>query len=386
MEAYLISRKLALVISTLASPGGAERVAAALANYWCESGVEVVILTFDEAGSSRFYRVAERVRVISLGGRGNSRNLIHGGISNLRRILAVRSALVDLSPDVVLSFGDTTSTVTLAASRGLAMPVIAADRTSPAHAPITALWRILRDATYRVCDRLIVQTSSARDYYVDRGVRAVDVIPNPVSRSISRKTRPSANTVVAAGRFTREKGFDLLIQAFALVAEVHPSWSLVIHGDGPLRGELERLATEVGLDSRIRLAGNATDLSGQLSGAGLFVLSSHFEGFPNALCEAMAAGIPVIATDCPVGPREIVTDGEDGLLVPPFDVHALATAIDLLIRDGARRDRMGKAATAIVERLSIDRISRMWASSINAALGTGDVCSCMPAGAPRRFE
>src|SRR5690606_8206234 len=135
--------------------------------------------------------------------------------------------------------------------------------------------------------------------------------PAPVPPSASAGSRP---VIVALGRLVDLKGFDLLIRAFAMVAEAIPGWSLEIHGEGPERPALEALAHALGVGERVRLPGYARDPHAVLRDAGLFALSSRLEGSPNALIDAMADGLAVVAFDCEAGPRELLRDGEDGVL------------------------------------------------------------------------
>jgi glycosyltransferase involved in cell wall biosynthesis len=170
--------------------------------------------------------------------------------------------------------------------------------------------------------------------------------------------------VVALGRLCKEKGFDLLLGAFARVAAKHPDWSLVVWGEGPLRLSLERIRDEVGLEGRAFFPGLTRQPFENMQQSDLFILSSRREGFPNALCEAMACGLPVISFDCASGPREIITDGVDGLLVPAEDEEALAVAIDRLLSNEEERKRLAANAQRVVERFSLPLVIGMWEALI----------------------
>jgi len=345
--------------------GGAQRVMVLMANYWAAEGHHVTLVSLGPQFKDRF-ALHHLVKRVSLNLSSDSAHLGHALYHNALRVLRLRDQLRQSQPDVVISFMGSTNVLTILASRGLGIPVIISERTNPHRQAIGSVWNALRSLLYRHADALVVQSSALRDWARGVAVSArVDIIPNPVNPEFNGSARgvgrqESSYTVVAMGRLVQVKGFDLLIEAFARCAGKHPEWSLVILGEGEERSNLESLIVAKGLQDRVRLAGQVPRPSHILGQAELFVLSSRFEGFPNALMEAMACKLAVISTDCPNGPRDIVRDGVDGLLVPPDDVDALAKGMDRLMANPVERQRLGTAAMEVIERFSLEKIMSMW--------------------------
>lgn len=355
---------ITLVISTFAA-GGAERVMSNMANYWVEQGEDITLITLSSQ-SHDWYKLDPRIKRVGLGLLSTSTHIGQAIRHNVRRVIWLRQALRRAHPDMVISFLDTTNVLTLMASWGLGIPVIVSERNDPHQRSIGLAWNGLRSVLYRHADAVVVQTRAVRDWALRlQGIKAIYVIPNPVSpirneceQASSR--HGSSHTIVAMGRLVRQKGFDLLIEAFGRCAAKHSDWSLVILGEGPERASLQTFTANLGIASRVSLAGQFQEPATILKGAGLFVLSSRYEGFPNALLEAMACKLAVISTDCPSGPRDIIRDGVDGVLVPSNDVEALAIAMDRLMVDLPERQRLGTRAAEIIERFSIEKIMKMW--------------------------
>lgn len=358
--------RITLVISQLGS-GGAERVMSTMANYWAENGRDVTIVTLStEAVDWCGLQLHPSVKRVGLDLLSASKNISAAVRNNLKRIKRLRQELQRLRPDVAIAFGDATNVLTLMASPGLGMSVIVSERIDPRHHPIGSVWTKLRSLLYPYADALVIQTDAVRDWAkMLVKENAIHIIPNPIQPVVNGSKYParcpgSGRTLVAVGRLDRQKGFDLLLRAYAICAKKHDAWSLVIVGEGEERGVLEALAEELGLKDRVSLPGRVKEPAQILRGADLFVLASRYEGFPNALLEAMACGLAVISTDCASGPRAIIRDGLDGVLVPPNDVDALALAMDRLMANQAERQRLGARAVEVVERFSIQAIMKTW--------------------------
>jgi glycosyltransferase involved in cell wall biosynthesis len=355
--------RLTLVIHAM-SNGGAERVVATMANAWAARGWQITLLTFDDGREPPFYPLDPRVQHRPLGIAGASAGTLRAVASNVERVRVIRRAILESQPDAVLSFLDTVNVSVLLATRGLGLPTVVMEQTDPGQKSIGRSWNGLRQLLYRRASRLVVLSETSRSFFPP-SIRAKSIIiPNPIAVDApvqgDAKRQDGGRTVIAMGRFAPEKGFHLLIDAFARIADKHPDWRLVIWGDGPLRPQLESLCDRLGMNERVSLPGRTTEPFRQLRAADLFVMSSRREGFPLALGEAMACGLPAVSFDCPSGPREIIRDGVDGLLVPDGDVVGLSAAMSRLMTDDAERHRLAARAVEVNERFGAQRVLGQW--------------------------
>ena len=354
---------LVLVISSLRA-GGAERVMATLAGAWAERGHRVELVTTHDGGQPPHYQVSSAVQLRSVDPR----------LSGLRKQLAIIKALRDLvktsRPDVIVSFLTSTNILTLAACRGLGVPVVVSERIDPDKKRIKRRWSLLRRLMYRDASLVIAQTPTAAARYEHLAPGRIRVIPNPLELPVdSTDGSPCSSettvhmtgpTIIAVGRLRPAKGFDLALRAMAMLPPALDQWRLLILGEGPSRNDLISLRDELGLKERVSLPGLVPDPWPWLRRADIFLLPSRSEGFPNALCEAMAAGLPVIAADCPSGPADIITPDIDGLLVPSENPAAIAQALERLMTSPELRRRLAQKAPEVANRCSLDTIMTAW--------------------------
>ena len=209
-------------------------------------------------------------------------------------------------------------------------------------------------------DRFVVLTEKDKEAWVE--LKNVCVIPNPLSFTSTRRSTLSEKRIIAVGRYCHEKGYDLLLKAWVIVQNRTTDWRLEIFGEGD-RTQYEEMVDTLNLDRhRCILNGRSSKIQDEFLNSSLSVCSSKFEGFGLVITEAMACGLPVVSFDCPWGPRAIISDGEDGILVENGNVDKLAETIVLMIQNPERRKAMADKAIENVQRFRIDQIAGLWKS------------------------
>jgi len=369
---------IAFVIAGLGS-GGAERVVSLIAGQWAMRGRRVMVIAFDDDQAPIFHPMGDAVRVVRLGINSGEGRRIAGLWASFRRLGALRKALAAHQPDVTISFLTKINVLTLLASLGTRRRVVVSERNNPRLQKLSRLWPFLLENLHWRADAIVMQTQGSLECLDDAARARASVIPNPVEIDFpsalpsSDHAKPLMRTprlLAATGRLTWQKGFDMLIDAFAVIAPHHPDWTLVIWGEGEARDALQRQIGQLGLADRIRLAGNSSSPGEWLAQADAFVLSSRYEGFSNALAEAMAAGLPVVSFDCAYSPSDLIDNEINGLLVENGNVPALAAALSRLLGDAALRARLGAAARETGIRLRPDMIVKQWDDMLEA-IGVG---------------
>lgn len=356
--------KVALVLSALEA-GGAERVISSIAGAAIDRGWAVTMITFDAPGDPIFHKIDPRVEIVRLalpaGGKG-----ISPFIRGMRRLRALRRALGDGRFDVVLSFLTKINALTLLATAGRRTPVIVSERNNPDRQPAHPLWRVVLRRLYPRAAAIVMLTERGKARLPAVAQSRAIVIPNPIPSLPFTPRQQGARQLVAVGRLTEQKGFDLLIAAFARIAGRFPDWNLLIFGEGPARPQLEAAVREYGLEERVHLPGSTARHGEWISAASMFVLSSRYEGFANVVGEAMQAGLAVVATDCDFGPSDVIEHGISGILVPPEDPAALAAALHDIMSSEERRRQLGaraiKRARQFDEQMILDTWLRLIAS------------------------
>ena len=358
-------RKRLLLFAPNLYGGGAERTLARLANHWAEQDRFVTVVTISNIHPNDF-PLSPRVDRIGLGltSNGGFADAVRG---NLERMRAVQWAIAEMRPDVVVSFIEQANVLALLAAQSQRVPVIVSERTDPSKHLVPAPWRWMRRHTYPRAESLVVLTEETAELMAEFYPRErMVVIPNSVaaipSSSEAGETAevPRESILLGVGRLAAAKGFDRLIEAVSLLIErgAFEGWKLVLVGDGPERTELTQQAADLPAGT-VEFAGRVANPEEWYRRASLFALPSRYEGFPNALLEAMAAGLPAVAFEnCAT--RQIIRHDWDGLLVPEEDVPALAQTLAALISDPSHRQTLGRSARDVVDRFSESDFWSRW--------------------------
>lgn len=364
---------------TLVTPslfcGGAERVVVSLAEGFQLKGHEVTLVT-SSTKETDFYRLPVGIKRITLGAMKISHNPLEAITNNISRLLKIRRAIKSTQPDVVIAHLTETNILTILALAQTGYPVLVTEHCDPNLISYGKSWGILRRIVYPYAAKLVSVSQGVEDYFKWLPQSKKTVIYNPFfistnnseSLDIPSAINPDKNWIISMGRLTKQKGFDLLLTAFSKIADKYQDWQLIILGEGELRTELENKIEQLNLTRQVILPGRVSNPFPLIKQAKLFVMASRFEGFPMAHGEAMLCGVPIIATDCPSGPKELIRDGIDGILVPNQDISALTIAMESLITHKTVRKRLATAAPEVGKRFSLEKIISNWEQLIEAVI------------------
>ena len=360
--------------------GGGERVCVNLANAWVGGGHRVTLLTITQGTRASVYPLDPRIERRDVGWPRQARadedtapilrTLRQEGCGELAGELplmaALRVSILDTAPDVVVSHMDLTSVRVLAALHDTGIPVIACEHTDPSRVSLGA-WQRVREVLYRRAVAVVASHAATTDWLLRRGI-AARTIPNPlVPPSGCSRSRRDRKRIVTLGRLSPEKRPEMLIRAFARITDDLPEWDLEIHGDGPLHDGLAQVIGQLGLGARVSLSGFTNDPYAVLMDADLYVSGSAVEGFGNAIWEAMACGVPVVAMDCGAPVRTLVRDGIDGRIVIGSE-HALSVALADVMSDDEARKAMASRAVEARTRFPLESALRKWDVVLNEAV------------------
>ena len=360
--------KVVLVISSLAA-GGGERVITALANYLSRIGRSVTIVTIDEADSTPFYQLHEKVKVLGLGLLNKKQNfsIPKRFFLLVRRLYKVREVLKEQNANMIISFIDKMNVLTLLSMLGENIPIIVSERIDPQEqidAKIerhSAAFRLLRHVSYRKSYAVVVQTKSVSDYFLSYQKLNVHIIPNPnlITTKVKKTINKKVKSIIAVGRLHPQKDHETLIKAMPPVLKENPSLHLRIFGEGPLKRKLQYQIDDLGISRNITLEGVNSNIYECLDNADIFIMPSLYEGFSNSLMEALALGVPTIVSDCS-GNLDIVSSHDAGVVFSKGNSSELSEKINYLVKSYTKRCFLSKKGQERAFSYSPDIIFPLW--------------------------
>lgn len=356
-----MNKTIICYIATL-TRGGAEKVMVGLANYMASQGHNVYLATLEP--DEGLYQIDGRIHHIIMKESGSTRfSRAISRITNLRKLIKKVGA------DSILAFMGKTNIRAILAALGTPCRSYVSVRSAPEKEYPGFFRRTLARAVFCLADGIIFQSEGARSFFPALCCKKSRIILNPLGIAYFEDAGDPPGEIrremITAGRLTGIKNHALLIDAFNIFHKNHPDYRLIIYGEGECREAMERQIASLGLQAAVSLPGDEKNIRQKMEGAALFVLSSDFEGMPNAIAEAMALKIPVIATDAPSGGiRALVGDNERGLLVPVRDPESMAAAMERLNSDPGLLLRLRTAAYDFAQGLHPDLIHRQWVDYI----------------------
>lgn len=356
-------KRLMFYINTLGT-GGAERVISQLANRFHDEQYEVLLtLSFP---AEKEYPLSEGVKKVYLEEERQEQSRL---TRNVARIKKLQALCKEFKPDVLISFMAEPNFRAILATVGLPVKTIVSVRNDPNREYSGKIGRFVGKYILPMADGCVFQTEQAKAWFPKRLQKKSTIIMNAVAESFFEIKREDPKDIVAIGRLSKQKNHDMLIRAFAKIADKHPQDNLQLYGKGDLEEQLRQLISELGLENRVFLNGATNQVPLVLKNAGIFVLPSDYEGMPNALLEAMAAGVPSISTDCPCGgPAMLIRHGENGILVPVGDENAMADALECMLSDTSFAEKLGRRAKENAQIYRPENVFEMWKQYVESIL------------------
>ena len=337
--------------------GGAERVIANLSNYLIKDYDISIVVTPPDRSS---YELNKKINYYTLDNNKNKYGIVKRTIKRMHKL---KEIINKDNPDIIVSLLPEPTYRVMLVNLFLRKKVIISVRNDPNIEYSNLLKKILVKVLYSRANGFIFQTEDAKKFFSKKIQKKSVVIPNPIADEfiVSPFSGEREMTIVNVGRLTKQKNQYNLIRAFYIFQKKHDAYKLFIYGDGELKEELNNLISELRLKEKVFLKGNVDNIKESIYKSNMFVLSSDYEGMPNALMEAMALGIPCISTDCPCGgPKFLIDNEENGLLVPINDVDSLANAMDYLAENKNIAIKLGNNANKIGKELNCEKINKKW--------------------------
>jgi len=358
-------KKILIITPTLSSSGGRERVMSNFSKYLV-SRLDITFLTLN-GSTETYYPIPKEIQIKTINTffqesekAGASKMGYLKDIIKLRRVLKKYKGYTIISTDVYITIFLYFATI------GRKYFVIANEHLPFNISYSSKFWEKARNFTYpKVADIVVTLTERDKRRFEQIGCKTCVTIPNALTFQHTETAPLTGKSLLAIGRFTAQKGFDILIDVCATVFEKHKDWKLDIFGEGPKKNELEEQIKGHGLTGRIMIHPATTEIKKVYQNADIYVLSSRYEAFPMVLIESMSFGLPVIAFDCETGPAEIITPEEDGILVPAENAEMLKIELCRLMEHESLRRKLGAAAYLSVRRLTPEKIFGRWETLIS---------------------
>jgi glycosyltransferase involved in cell wall biosynthesis len=354
--------KIAIVIFDITRMAGTERAVCNLANLLVShDSYEVFIVSIGSSSGNPQYKISSNI-IINHAGLNVSSKKINRLLMYTTLIRKIREFCVNKKIDIILG----TSHVI-----NMMLPFLSVNNLRTvgcehiSYFSIPALSRFLRRITYRFLDAVVILTQSDEKYFCIFQ-KYVKVIPNSLSFFPERYANLNSKIILAIGRLTYQKGFDMLVKAINMIKKECTGWSVKIIGDGEEKEKLIKQIDELGLSNIIKIYHPTTELEKEYLNASIFVMSSRFEGLPMVLIEAKSFGIPIVSFDCPEGPRAIIENNHDGLLVEKNDVKKLALSIKKLVNNQEERIVFGNNAVKNIEKFKPENVYKLWNNLFNS--------------------
>lgn len=354
--------KITLIISKMSNSGGTERVMSVFSNELAKRGHEVTIITVSDDKPGSFYYLEQDIKLIKFNILGRYKNPISKLLYSPAAFLKIRKTLLATKPEIVISYVDILNVMTILSLTGTAIPVIATEHFSPGIRRIGFIWEFLRKVYYKKAKAVTVLTPEDKESFPAELQDRIFVMPNPVSKPEKFKTDYSElkYELIAVGRLVKDKGFDILIKSFSVIEKDFPNLKLNIYGSGTEFNNLCDLIDSLNLENKIFINDPVSNIIDKIISADIFIHPARLEPFGMVIVEAMSAGVPVTATDCPNGPKNIITHMTDGILVCNECAAEIAAAVKLLLTDKELRKKLGENAKKITEKLSVEKFMNKW--------------------------
>lgn len=355
----MAKRKIAFVIPNLNS-GGAQRVVCSLANELVQY-YNITIITFIKQES--FYELHPAIKLLYCSENIDpSKNLWKALTVNMKLLISIKSHVQREKVELLVGFLTSANILASFVASNLKIPTIICERNNPKLDRLSIVWRILRQISYKKANLLIVQTQQIKDFYSNwYSQEQVRILPNPISKELSDLRDlgiKREKILLNVGRLSPQKGHDLLIKSFALTN--NEGWKLIIVGEGELRNKLEILIEDLNLGNKVFLVGKRKNIHTYYNEASIFAFSSHFEGFPNALIEALHFGLACISTDCPTGPSDLIINNINGFLVPTDNLSQYTLKLNTLMENLQIREKFSLEASKSVQEFEIEHVMTKW--------------------------